>query len=64
MLFMSLSFMIYIFDGFQLAPCLNRLHAAQFDEPEFSLKMLSKLSLIISMAASISPQKMKKGTEI
>lgn len=41
------------FDGFELAPCLSGLHAEQLDEPEFALRMPSKLSLIPSMAASI-----------
>lgn len=43
----------YSFDGFKLGPCLNTLQAALLDEPEFALKMLSKLSLIIFTAASI-----------
>lgn len=41
------------FHGFELATCLNGLHAEQLDKPEFSLQMLSKLSLIISMAALV-----------
>lgn len=54
----------YSSDGFELVPRLNGAHAEQLDELEFALEMLSKLSLIISMATSIILDPEEEGKKV